>query len=358
MNNIKFHKLYDLTLEAFYKKKKFILFRKPYENKIYLHIDSLKLNNLKYINNSYFIINDFYNQKYIKIYTNKIFYSEIEFVKNNNNNFHKLKNLKHHKYDISYINNIKKSLNELKNNFLKKIVISRQKKIKYKYLNLKNSIQNLLFNNIESFVNIWYEPISELLWMGATPELLFYLNLNKKKLISVALAGTKKLNNKYWYYKEIKEHYLVVNYILNIFNTYFKYNLSIIHRTNELITGNIKHLKTKIEYYLLNKYHYKYILKYLYPTPAICGSPKTDAYKFILKNENYNRSYYTGSIGIINNNIIEFYINLRCINIDFYKNIITVYAGCGITHESNILKEYFENEYKMQNILSNIIFYD
>ena len=39
------------------------------------------------------------------------------------------------------------------------------------------------------------------------------------------------------------------------------------------------------------------MLKLLHPTPAVCGLPKEKAYRFILSQEGYDRSYYSGFIG-------------------------------------------------------------
>jgi len=104
----------------------------------------------------------------------------------------------------------------------------------------------------------------------------------------------------------------------------------------------------------------------LHPTPAVCGLPKDAAKQFILKNENYNREFYTGFLGEINiktsisrnsnsrnveNNayaavktVSNLYVNLRCMQISNQEAII--YVGGGITKDSNVEAEWEETVQK------------
>lgn len=354
MKQINISNLYKKIIEAYKIKSRFILYRKPNDNIVYLCIDN---NYKKIYSDFHLIIGDFHNKNILIINPKEIYISYIDRSKkiifnnqlNINNNFFKQKKL------IEYYNIINKSLLLINKNILTKVVLSRKKEIFFNSFDLKNTIQNLLHTYFESFINIWYDPIYGL-WLGATPELLF--NIKNNELSSVALAGTMKINNKKnnsltWTFKELEEHYIVVNYICDI----LKKNSGkiFLDKTKTLNTGIIKHLKTSIKFSFENKIPtYKDILYLLHPTPAICGIPKDIAYNFIIKNEGYNRSFYTGYIGIINKNIAEFYVNLRCANI--LNNVIIIYAGCGITNYSNPKYELLESEMKMHNILLNIKF--
>jgi isochorismate synthase len=85
----------------------------------------------------------------------------------------------------------------------------------------------------------------------------------------------------------------------------------------------------------------------LHPTPAVCGLPKEDSKKFIIENENYDRSYYTGYLGELNTRSVnnelssDLYVNLRSMQIE--NENAYVYIGCGITKDSDPEKEWEES---------------
>ena len=76
------------------------------------------------------------------------------------------------------------------------------------------------------------------------------------------------------------------------------------------------------------------IIKTLHPTPAVCGLPRNLAKDFILQNEDYHRSYYTGFLGELNfkNQQSSLFVNLRCMEIS--GETASIYVGGGITKES------------------------
>ena len=91
----------------------------------------------------------------------------------------------------------------------------------------------------------------------------------------------------------------------------------------------------------------KTLIRALHPTPAVCGLPRGYAKKFILENEQYDRSFYTGFLGELNiksdkKKVINssLFVNLRCMNID--ENRVSVFVGGGITKESIAKKEWEE----------------
>jgi len=103
------------------------------------------------------------------------------------------------------------------------------------------------------------------------------------------------------------------------------------------------HIQTDIKAELRNDFSLKKIIEKLHPTPAVCGFPKDLSQKFILENEGYNRSFYTGFLGELNfsdNKTSELYVNLRCMEIENQK--VRFYIGCGITKDSDPEKEFFE----------------
>lgn len=356
MKKINYNNLFEIALQAYNNKNNFFLFKEPNNNRLFLCLKNN--NNINKCSNISFIIGNFENNNHVNFINNKIYYSEIilsNVIKYSRQNVYRLnqhsdlENLNKKKYLLL----INKALKLIENNSIKKIVLSRNKIIKYKNLDLKNSIKNLINEYYDCFINVWYD-YKYGLWLGATPELLF--NISNNILLTTALAGTINLSKNYyksWSFKELDEHYIVVKYISNILKNYT--GKIHIQNTQSINSGLIKHLKTNISFYFYKKPIYKEILKSIHPTPAICGIPKNSAYNFILKNEKYKRSFYTGYIGIINNNESTYYVNIRCANIS--RKYITLYSGCGITCKSDPIKEWIESEIKIQNILSNIIYY-
>ncbi|MFN4152081.1 MAG: chorismate-binding protein, partial [Candidatus Sericytochromatia bacterium] len=89
------------------------------------------------------------------------------------------------------------------------------------------------------------------------------------------------------------------------------------------------------------------------PTPAVCGLPKIDSLSFIIENELHDRDFYTGFLGTINiDEKSHIRVNLRCM--EFSKDSIILYLGCGINKDSNPEKEWFETEIKAETLLSII----
>ena len=77
-------------------------------------------------------------------------------------------------------------------------------------------------------------------------------------------------------------------------------------------------------------------------TPAVCGLPKDESKAFILKNENYDRRFYTGFLGELNmENKTDLFVNLRCAEI--FDSQANLYVGCGITKDSVPEKEWQES---------------
>jgi isochorismate synthase len=124
-----------------------------------------------------------------------------------------------------------------------------------------------------------------------------------------------------------------------------------------VIAGNLMHLRTDIiiDTVAINFSQLATVmLDLLHPTSAVCGMPKESATEFILKNEGYDRDFFSGFLGPVNIQSSEgkveshIFVNLRTMKIE--KNIATLYAGCGITADSNAEKEWNETEMKTQTL--------
>ena len=123
--------------------------------------------------------------------------------------------------------------------------------------------------------------------------------------------------------------------------------------------GNLLHIKTDIEGVLNENSTLREVVSVLHPTPAVCGLPKITAQDFILRNEGYNREYYTGFLGELNKDYTtdaretDLYVNLRCMQIK--DNTAIVYMGCGITKDSVPEKEFIETVNKSMTMKKLIL---
>ncbi|MET3542137.1 isochorismate synthase [Pontibacter aydingkolensis] len=191
-------------------------------------------------------------------------------------------------------------------------------------------------------------------WMGVSPEVL--VSINEEQIFkTVALAGTQpaveKVGDAIWRQKEIEEQGMVERYILSCFKSLrLREYTEVGPRT--VIAGNLMHLRTdfKVD---LKEVDFPTLgtdmLRLLHPTSAVCGLPKEPALQFILSHEGYNRSYYSGYLGPVNSPAgTHIFVNLRCMQVRDQE--IILYAGAGITGESNPEKEWQETQHKMQTM--------
>lgn len=194
-------------------------------------------------------------------------------------------------------------------------------------------------------------------WLGATPELL--LEVNEEKFKTVALAGTQKrdinkhLSETAWTQKEIEEQALVSRYIINCFK---KIRLREYEERGPRTTvaGNLLHLKTEFEVDMKATNFSELgtvMLDLLHPTSAVAGMPKTAALDFIRKHEGLDRKFYSGYLGPVQqNDQTNIFVNLRCLQL--LENSALLYAGAGVTEDSNPEKELEETEMKFNTLLN------
>ena len=91
------------------------------------------------------------------------------------------------------------------------------------------------------------------------------------------------------------------------------------------------------------------MLKLLHPTSAVCGMPKEQASKFLKDHEDMDREFYSGYLGPVNIMAeTSIYVNLRCAKLLGNKGIL--FAGAGVTRDSDPEKEWNETELKMNTI--------
>lgn len=202
-------------------------------------------------------------------------------------------------------------------------------------------------------IYLCHTPVSGT-WVGSTPEIL--LSGHGKEWHTVALASTMPMQNEVmpmdWDKKNQDEQGYVADYIRRIIKKFG-------NKMNEkgpytARAGQLVHLKTDFYFLLKNTDNIGNLLQGLHPTPAVCGLPKEDAFRFILENEGYDRSYYSGFIGWLDTEgHTDLYVNLRCMEIK--PGETTLYAGGGILASSEIESEWTETGDKM-NTMKSILY--
>jgi isochorismate synthase len=80
--------------------------------------------------------------------------------------------------------------------------------------------------------------------------------------------------------------------------------------------------------------------------------PQFEASLFISQNEQLERRFYSGFIGLLKPKETHLYVNLRCMELGATQALL--YAGAGITEDSNPEDEWNETQRKM-NVLGRLI---
>ncbi len=194
-------------------------------------------------------------------------------------------------------------------------------------------------------------------WLGASPELLLEID-NNRMFYTMALAGTQPVNAARdpslatWTQKEIEEQAMVSRFIINQFKK-IRVREFVETGPKTVLAGNVMHLCTD---YAVNMQEIHYpklgtvMMRLLHPTSAVCGMPKLPAREFILHNESFDRGLYSGFSGPVNyRGKTRLYVNLRTMSLS--DHTATIFAGNGITHDSNPEQEWQETELKCDTIL-------
>lgn len=245
---------------------------------------------------------------------------------------------------------VAKGITEINSGVFQKVVLSRKEEVVVPKLDVLKTFKRLINTYPNAFVYCWYHPKIGT-WLGATPETLLRIKANQ--FSTMALAGTQlfqKDKKAIWGTKEIKEQQIVTDFIVKELS-------SIADQVNksEVYTyraGSLLHLCTDISCTLrVNTSVITKVIGLLHPTPAVCGLPKEVAKSFIIKEEGYDRKFYTGFLGELNTkqdvtDSSHLYVNLRCMEIENEK--IMVYVGGGITADSDPESEWNETVRKAE----------
>ena len=190
-------------------------------------------------------------------------------------------------------------------------------------------------------------------WIGSTPEIL--LSGCGEAWHTVALAGTMPMQGEVmpeeWSTKNREEQALVADYIRDIVQ---RYGGEISEEGPYTArAGQLVHLKSDFHFRLKDTASLGDLLEEMHPTPAVCGLPKAETYRFIPENEAHDRRYYSGFIGwLAPDGQTDVYVNLRCMEI--LQGAARLYAGGGILASSDVASEFEETKEKLKT-MKNII---
>ena len=255
----------------------------------------------------------------------------------------------------NFIRLVQHGIEAIESGVLEKVVPARTRLLSLpEDFDLGKTFLNLLEAYPNSFVNFFHIPQVGT-WIGASPEVL--IETKGDHFYTMALAGTQPaigenpLKTAAWTQKEIEEQALVCRYIVDCFKK-IRLREYEEHGPKTAMAGNLLHLRTDFKVDMKATGFPQLgsvMLDLLHPTSAVCGMPRKEAHEFLKENEGFDRSFYAGFLGPINiQEETSIYVNLRTASIRGDKAIL--YAGAGVTEESDPEKEWEETELKCQII--------
>ncbi|ABR74154.1 isochorismate synthase [Actinobacillus succinogenes] len=202
-----------------------------------------------------------------------------------------------------------------------------------------------------------YAENPQQVFVGSTPERLFARQNNFIR--TEALAGTAAMSEDpiqnqreaAWLLSDPKndnENLLVVKDICDNLADY-------VRRTDVGEVGlkqlrRVQHLRRRIRAELKPPFSDAACLRAIHPTAAVSGLPQKNALDFLKNTENFDRTWYAGTLGVMTKEHSEFCVTIRSAFIE--SNKIRVFAGAGIVAGSVPLLEWQEIERKASGLLT------
>ena len=250
----------------------------------------------------------------------------------------------------AYESYVAKSVEALNQGPLKKIVAARKVRINAVHPSAK-IFQALCEQYPNANIFAWWNGDS--CWMGASPELLLETTKNASGELMYstdALAGTQvtSANNglsRPWTAKEVEEHQLVTDGIVQDLTTYGAADIAPSSLTNKR-AGHLFHRFQSIAFQTDKP---EGVLDCLHPTAALCGLPRKDARQWIIDHEGQARNYYGGYFALRYKSACYAWVNLR--SAEFFDNCAVLHVGAGLTKDSSPREEWLETQEKTQTML-------
>jgi len=148
--------------------------------------------------------------------------------------------------------------------------------------------------------------------------------------------------------KNVRENWLVAEGIchnLNQFANHIK-----IDELELKPLRQVQHLRRHISIELKSDCSDYDCLTAIHPTAAVSGLPQQAAIRFLQNTENFDRTWYAGTLGFMGPDSAEFCVTIRSAFIE--QNKISIFAGAGIVEGSVPLLEWQEIERKATGLIS------
>ena len=270
-----------------------------------------------------------------------------------------------------YVRNATQAVEAIQRGEMRKVVISRTRRVQF--ADAPNAVA--LFDKLckaypNAFVSAVSIPERGQIWISATPERLVSVDAGGI-FRTASLAGTqsathpdgtaKRPTQAMWAQKEIEEQALVSRYIIECFKK-IRLREYIEEGPKTVVAGNLMHLGTS---FTVDTQAVRYpqlgtvMLKLLHPTSAVCGTPRDAAFAFIRQHEIHDRELYSGFLGPVNMDAdgkgpeTGIFVHIRCMKLE--GRLATLYAGAGLTEDSEPEREWLETEMKCQTLLKVIM---
>ena len=197
-------------------------------------------------------------------------------------------------------------------------------------------------------------------FVGATPERL--VRLDGRDVRASSLAGTEKRGATpeedsalsallLASTKDLAEHSAVRDALYDALSE-ISDDVEAAETPSLLTLPHLHHLHTPVRARLREGHSLLDVVARLHPTPAVGGTPREAALRFIRDHEQLDRGWYAAPIGWIGRGSGEFAVALRSAVIG--GAAATLYAGCGIVADSDPELEYRESVLKLRPMQSAI----
>lgn len=118
--------------------------------------------------------------------------------------------------------------------------------------------------------------------------------------------------------------------------------------------SNVQHLYNEIHGRVPEGLNLIDFVAQLHPSPAVGGSPRSEACSSIPKYESFDRGLYAGPIGWVNSRMEgEFFVSIRSALVE--ADSARLFAGVGIVKGSVVEKEIQETDLKFKALLENLL---
>lgn len=237
--------------------------------------------------------------------------------------------------------------------------ISDQIFSKYVYAIMKKkSVLNLPdIKSLQDFpkkgIKFFYKFSNQTFFLGITPEYLYQRQL--KNIFVDAVAGTalKNNTNELQSSKIIDEFNFVKKDIQESLSAYTEEG-SFYDEDTIIFAGDLAHRFNRFKACIKEDISDEILIKILHPTAAISGYPKYIACSYFKKFETFPRGYFAAPIGFYSQKKAYLAVAIRSMLI--HKTQAHLFAGAGITKDSNPLLEWKELNNKLKTMKQFLLF--